>query len=117
MYTILVGIIIFIAVLLVLIILAQNPKGGGLSSTFGGSSTNQIMGVQKTNDLLEKTTWALAISIVVLTLVSNLFITKIENNIDGMSPNIDRANEQNVIQSSPNPNDIGELPQELDSSL
>ena len=49
--------------------------------------------------------------------VSNLFITKIENNIDGMSPNIDRANEQNVIQSSPNPNDIGELPQELDSIL
>jgi preprotein translocase subunit SecG len=67
--------------------------------------------------LLEKVTWTLAISIVILTLVSNLFISKTENTIDGMSPNIDRANEQNVIQSSPNPNEIGELPQELDSIL
>ena len=117
MYPLIVGIIIFISILLILVVLIQNSKGGGLSSQFGGSSSNQFMGVQKTNDLLEKATWTLAISIVVLTLVSNLFITKMENNIDGMSPNIDRANEQNVIQSSPNPNDIGELPQELDSIL
>jgi len=117
MYSIIVGLIIFVSVVLILVVLVQNSKGGGLSSQFGGSSSNQFMGVQKTNDLLEKATWTLAISIVVLTLLSNLFITKTENNIDGMSPNIDRANEQNVIQSTPNPNEIGELPQELDSIL
>ncbi|MDG2341697.1 MAG: preprotein translocase subunit SecG [Cytophagales bacterium] len=117
MYPLIVGIIIFISVLLILVVLVQNSKGGGLSSQFGGSSSNQFMGVQKTNDLLEKVTWTLAISIVTLTLISNLFISKSDINIDGMSPNIDRANEQNVIQSTPNPNEIGELPQELDSIL
>lgn len=117
MYPLIVGIIIFISVLLILVVLVQNSKGGGLSSQFGGSSSNQFMGVQKTNDLLEKVTWTLAISIVALTLISNLFISKSDTNIDGMSPNIDRANEQNVIQSTPNPNEIGELPQELDSIL
>ncbi len=117
MYPLIVGIIIFISVLLILVVLVQNSKGGGLSSQFGGSSSNQFMGVQKTNDLLEKVTWTLAISIVALTLISNLFISKSDINIDGMSPNIDRANEQNVIQSTPNPNEIGELPQELDSIL
>jgi len=117
MYPLIVGIIIFISVLLILVVLVQNSKGGGLSSQFGGSSSNQFMGVQKTNDLLEKVTWTLAISIVILTLLSNLFISENNLNIDGMSPNIDRANEQNVIQSTPNPNEIGELPQELDSIL
>ena len=117
MYPLIVGIIIFISVLLILVVLVQNSKVGGLSSQFGGSSSNQFMGVQKTNDLLEKATWTLAISIVILTLVSNLFISKNDLNIDGMSPNIDRANEQNVIQSNPNPNEIVELPQELDSIL
>ena len=117
MYPLIVGIIIFISVLLILVVLVQNSKGGGLSSQFGGSSSNQFMGVQKTNDLLEKATWTLAISIVILTLASNLFISKNDLNIDGMSPNIDRANEQNVIQSNPNPNEIVELPQELDSIL
>lgn len=97
MYTILVSIIIFVAVLLVLIILAQNPKGGGLSSTFGGSSTNQIMGVQKTNDLLEKLTWVLAISIVILTLLTNIFLDKqpLDNQLS--SPNIDKAAEQSIV--------------------
>ena len=45
MYIALISIIIFICVLLVLVVLAQNPKGGGLSSQFGGS-TSQLMGVR-----------------------------------------------------------------------
>ena len=48
--------IVLCGVLLVLIILIQNPKGGGLSSTFGGGA-NQMMGVKRTTDFLEKTTW------------------------------------------------------------
>ena len=96
MYNIVVGIILFVAVLLVLIILAQNPKGGGLTSTFGGSNSNQIMGVQKTNDLLERLTWILACTIVFLALLTNLFVDKeIENQIT--SPNIDKASEQSII--------------------
>src|SRR5690606_3210624 len=63
MYELILGIIIFLAVLLVLIILAQNSKGGGLSSQFGGSGASNIIGVKKTGDLLEKLTWAFAIAL------------------------------------------------------
>ena len=117
MYSIIVGLIIFVAVLLILVVLVQNSKGGGLSYQFGGNSSNQFMGVQKTNDLLEKVTWTLAISIVLLTMLSNLFISSSDSNIEGLSPNIDRANEQNIIQNSPLPEDIGEVPNDLDSLI
>ncbi len=60
--------IILVCVFLVLVILVQNPKGGGLSSEFG--SANQIGGVRKTADFLEKATWGLAIGLVVLSLVA-----------------------------------------------
>ena len=52
----------------------QNPKGGGLSSAFGGG--NQIMGARKTSDFLEKTTWTLAIVLVSLALLSNFAIER-----------------------------------------
>ncbi len=66
----LVIIIIIICVLLGLIILIQNPKGGGLSSNF--SSSSQLLGVQKTGDILEKATWVLAIALIVLSLAVNV---------------------------------------------
>ena len=47
MYSIIVGLIIFVSVLLIFVVLVQNSKGGGLSSQFGGNSSNQFMGVQK----------------------------------------------------------------------
>ena len=59
MYTIFSIIIIIVCILLLLIILVQNPQVGGLSSTFGAS--NQVLGVRKTADFLEKATWTLAI--------------------------------------------------------
>ena len=71
MYIALISIIIFVCVLLVLVVLAQNPKGGGLSSQFGGS-TSQLMGVKRTGDLLEKLTWGFAIALVVLTLGTHI---------------------------------------------
>ena len=116
MYSIVVGIIIFVSILLILIVLVQNSKGGGLSSQFGGNSSNQFMGVQKTNDFLEKATWTLAIIIVALTMLSNLFITEPNDNIEGLSPNIDRANEQNIIQNTPNDNNTSNS-NDLDSLL
>ena len=56
MYTLYVSLTIFAAVLLVLVVLAQNSKGGGLSSQFGGSSASNLIGVKKTGDLLERLT-------------------------------------------------------------
>jgi preprotein translocase subunit SecG len=72
MYLVLVIITIILCVLLGLIVLIQNPKGGGLASNFSGSS--QLMGVQKTGDFLEKGTWVLAISIMVLALIINVTV-------------------------------------------
>ncbi len=116
MYSIIVGITIFVSVLLILVVLIQNSKGGGLSSQFGGNSSNQFMGVQKTNDMLEKSTWTLAIIVVSLTLLSKVFISSSNNSIDGLSPNIDRANEQNIIQNSPNFDNMDDS-NELDSLI
>jgi preprotein translocase subunit SecG len=60
--------IFLVCILLILVVLIQNPKGGGLATGF--SSSNQILGVRKTGDFLEKATWTLAISLVVLSLAS-----------------------------------------------
>ena len=61
-------IIVIICVFLVLIVLVQNSKGGGLAAGFTGS--NQYMGVRKTADFLEKFTWGLAIAVLALSLLS-----------------------------------------------
>ncbi len=67
--------IILASVILALIILIQNPKGGGLSSSFGGIG-NQLMGVKQTTDVLEKGTWLFAGIVAVLCLTSAMFIPK-----------------------------------------
>ena len=64
--TIITGVILLASVLLVFVVYIQNPKGGGLSSDFG--SAQQIGGVQKTNDFIDKTTWGLAAVIGVLSI-------------------------------------------------
>ena len=70
------GILIILAsIILGLIILIQNPKGGGLSSSFGGIG-NQLMGVKQTTDVLEKGTWIFATVIAVLCVTSAVFIGK-----------------------------------------
>lgn len=67
--------VILASVILGLIVLIQNPKGGGLSGTFGGVG-NQLMGVKQTTDVLEKGTWIFAGVVGVLCLLSPLFIPK-----------------------------------------
>jgi len=71
MYTLFISLAIFSSVLLVLVVLAQNSKGGGLSSQFGGSGASNLIGVKKTGDLLERLTWAFAIAIMVFSLATN----------------------------------------------
>ncbi len=69
-YTIFSFIIIVISIFLILIVLVQNSKGGGLASGF--TSSNQYMGVRKTADFLEKATWTLASALLVLCLLSSI---------------------------------------------
>ncbi|MFB1023521.1 MAG: preprotein translocase subunit SecG [Vicingaceae bacterium] len=73
MYIIVSVLVFIIAVLLILVILVQNPKGG-LASNF--SSSNQVMGVRKTTDFLEKATWTLGIALIVLSIVSSATINR-----------------------------------------
>jgi len=68
MYVLLTILIVIASVLLSLLVLVQNSKGGGLAAGF--SSTNQIMGVRKTTDFLEKATWGLVIFVVVLSIAA-----------------------------------------------
>ena len=70
-----ISVLIFIAaILLVLIVLVQNSKGGGLAANF--SSSNQVMGVRKTADFLEKATWTLAASLVFLSILASATIPR-----------------------------------------
>lgn len=86
---------ILICLLLGLIILIQNPKGGGLASNFSGSS--QMMGVQRTGDFLEKGTWVLAIALMVLSLGINV-IAK-----DGSGQAAGGSADQDLIEKASKP--------------
>jgi preprotein translocase subunit SecG len=100
MLTFITALIIFCCVLLVLVILAQNAKGGGLTSQFGGAGATHLIGVKKTGDLLERLTWGFAIAIMVLSLSTN-FIYKgssaPESNI------LEKASEQTTPTAMPDP--------------
>lgn len=95
--------ILIASVLLVLVVLAQNSKGGGISSQFGGSGASQMLGAQKTTDLLEKITWGLSSAIAVLVLFSNFFISSAPTDTNITSPNIDRAIERRGINQPSTP--------------
>ncbi len=72
MYNFIVILILIVSVLLSVVVLVQNSKGGGLAANF--SAPNQIMGVRKTADFLEKATWTLAAILVVLSLIATITI-------------------------------------------
>lgn len=75
-YTLLLVLILIVAIALILIVMVQNPKGGGLSSSFGGGGAQNIGGVQNTNSFLDRTTWTLAITMFALILLANFAIPR-----------------------------------------
>ena len=82
--------------------MVQNPKGGGLSSSFGGD-TQQIGGVKKTTDFLDKTTWILASLILVLILFSNITLNSESDNFESeLIQNQEQLDIQEILE---NPND------------
>ena len=104
-FWILVSLILFVCILLILVIMVQNPKGGGLSSTFGGQQ--QIGGVKSTTDFLDKSTWALAVIILVLILISNVTLMNDSDNTDSIL--IDESIPEQSIPEIPEQN-IPEIP-------
>lgn len=75
MYIFISVLILIVSILLGLIVLVQNPKGGGLAANFSGSGS-QFMGVRQTADFLEKASWSLAIALLVLSLSATLIVPR-----------------------------------------
>lgn len=90
-FTIFLILIVLVAFLLVVVIMVQNPKGGGLSSSFGGGGSQQIGGVKKTGDFLDKSTWALATLLLALILVSSMAINGGNGATESKALDIDAA--------------------------
>lgn len=79
-FSIFLFLITIVCFLLIIVIMVQNPKGGGLSSAIGGSQ--MLGGVQKTTDFLDKSTWTLATLLIALILLSSLSFTGVLNDND-----------------------------------
>ena len=92
--------ICILTVLLILVVLIQNSKGGGLAGEFGGLGSNQLMGVKKTTDLLEQITWGLGIGVMVLSLAVYIMVDRTQTT--GVnSVNVDRAQTQTLPGAAP----------------
>lgn len=91
MYIFCIVLILIASVLIILAVLAQNPKSG-MAANFGAS--NQVMGVRQTSDFLEKSTWVLAISILVLSLLATM--TMPSANIASSKSGLEQAIEQTM---------------------
>jgi preprotein translocase subunit SecG len=74
--TILTGVV---CLLLMLVVLIQNPKGGGIDSTFGGGQANQMLGASRSTDVIEKVTWGLAIALFALCIFTALAVSAVGN--------------------------------------
>jgi len=88
LYILISTLILITCVLMILVVLVQNSKGGGLASNF--ASSNQYMGVRKTTDFLEKTTWTLAVIILVFSLFSIFVIPKNQNQVQTQQSEIQK---------------------------
>ncbi|MFN8240637.1 MAG: preprotein translocase subunit SecG [Bacteroidales bacterium] len=100
MYIFVSVLIIIACILQILIVLVQNSKGGGLAANF--TSAGQTMGVRKTADFLEKSTWTIAVAILVLSLVASAAIPR---GSEGQ-----RSRIESQIQNAVDPSAIPTLP-------
>jgi preprotein translocase subunit SecG len=99
-YNLLSILVLIVCVLLVMIVLVQNSKGGGLASNF--QSSNQFMGVRKTTDFLEKSTWTLAVALMVFSVIGSLTIPRAnETERSVIEDQIDNVVDPNAIPTFP----------------
>jgi len=89
MFHILIVVGLIAAVLLVLIVLAQNPKGG-ISSQFGGGGVPNVLGAKKTGDFLENSTWILAL-VVFVVCIGATKISQSDSAVEKIDANIEKA--------------------------
>lgn len=110
MYTLITVLLFITCILLILIVLVQNSKGGGLASNF--QSSNQIMGVRKTTDFLEKATWVLAATLLILSIGGTAFIPRDAKAgaKSAIQDQIQKAVDPNQVPSFPAPTDTKTAP-------
>lgn len=118
MYGILITLLCIACTLLILAVLIQNSKGGGLSSSIAGvSNAQQLLGAVRSADLIEKITWYLAGFIVVAIILSNIFVEKnqvssdlkMKNQLENQiivnptnTPNTNQFKQENHSNTNPN---------------
>jgi len=103
MYTFITVLIFVVCILLVLIVLVQNSKGGGLASSF--SASNQVMGVRKTTDFLEKATWYLVGLLFILSVMASAFIPR--------QGELQRSAIEQQVKDYSDPTELPSFPQSL----
>lgn len=102
MYLFISILVMLAALALVFIVIVQNSKGGGLASGF--ASTNNIMGVRKTTDILEKSTWWLASIVMFLCVISTMFISNPSVDEKNIDKNIIKTEQKNAVKQVAAPN-------------
>ncbi len=95
MFTFLSILIIVVCLFITLIVLIQNPKGGGLTGGLGGAASN-VIGVQTAGDVMEKTTWGSALVLLALCVLTAFVVPKV-----GQKDQIKTLSEQAAKQKSP----------------
>nr|WP_314287710.1 preprotein translocase subunit SecG [uncultured Capnocytophaga sp.] len=100
--------IVVVCLLLALVIMVQNPKGGGLSSTFGGN-TQVVGGVKKTGDFLERSTWTFATALAVLILIANTLLQS-NTGVNADSKLLDGSTPVAPVQPSAPANNATQMP-------
>jgi preprotein translocase subunit SecG len=98
MYSFVSVLVALVSVFLVLIVLVQNSKGGGLASNF--SASNQVMGVRKTTDFLEKATWTLAGFLLVLSFVA-VMVLRPEQRQSGLDEKVEKMSTKTSVPQFP----------------
>ena len=109
MTTLVIVLILLACVVLVCAVLAQNPKGGGLSSAFGGASAAQFIGVKNTTHILEKITWGAATCIMLLSILANILIVPDQSTTESpadLSPNVQEVQKNASFLQEPSLEDI-----------
>lgn len=92
MFVVFTVLIILVCVLTTLIVLVQNSKGGGLAANF--SSSNQIMGVRRTTDFLEKATWTLGAALIIFSLLAGITLPSAD---DSQNPRLQGQFDESVF--------------------
>jgi len=100
MYLLISIFVVIVCILMVLIVLVQNSKGGGLAANF--QSSNQFMGVRRTTDFLEKATWTLAVALMLFSIIGSITIPRAQTEQRSIiEDQIDNVVDPNAIPTFP----------------